>query len=111
MLKITTHKNTRGTIFELEGKLAGPWVPELESCWRRAVASDQPVKVMLKAVTFINGAGRGLLTEMHRNGTELVAEGCMTKAIVAEIQGERHHKRFLEASGQERLHTDDVNRQ
>jgi hypothetical protein len=40
---------------------------------------------MLKTVTFIDQAGRKLLTEMHRDGAELVAEGCMTKAIVEEI--------------------------
>jgi hypothetical protein len=85
MLKITTQKNAGGTILELEGRLAGPWVQELERCWRRAVGMDQPVRVMLKAVTFIDDAGKKLLTRIHRQGTSLIAEGCMTKAIVAEI--------------------------
>ena len=98
MLKITTQKNTSGTTLKLEGKLAGLWVPELERCWQRAVAADEPVKVMLKAVTFIDDAGRGLLAEIHRNGAELVGEGCMTEAIVAEIQEENHHKKFFKAS-------------
>lgn len=85
MLKITTQNDARGTVFELEGKLAGPWVQELKGCWQRTVVADQPVKVMLKAVTFIDDAGRELLAEMHRQGAELMAEGCMTKAIVEEI--------------------------
>ena len=85
MLKITAQTDVTRTTFELEGKLAGPWVQELEGCWQRAVIADQPVRVMLKAVTFIDDAGRGLLAEMHRQGAELVAEGCMTKAIVEEI--------------------------
>ena len=85
MLKITTQKKTSETIFELEGKLAGPWVRELESCWQLAVAADQPVRVTLKTVTFIDDAGKNLLAEMHRQGAKLVAEGCMTKAIVHEI--------------------------
>ena len=85
MLKITTQAGATGTIFELEGKLAGPWVQELESCWQRLVIQDQPVKVVLRVVTFIDGAGRKLLAEMHRQGVELVAEGCMTKAIIEEI--------------------------
>ncbi len=90
MLKITTQTDATGTVFELEGKLAGPWVQELEGSWQRAIIADQPVRVMLKAVTFIDEAGRGLLTKMHRQGAELVAEGCMTKAIVKEIvQGRR----------------------
>jgi hypothetical protein len=43
--------------------------------------------VVLKQVTFIDGAGRELLAEMHRQGAALAAEGCMTKAIVEEING------------------------
>ena len=85
MLKITIQTDATGTVFELEGKLAGPWVQELEGCWRRAVAADHPPRVMLKAVTFIDDAGRTLLAEMHRQGAELAAEGCMTRAIVEEV--------------------------
>jgi hypothetical protein len=86
MLKITTQTDGTTTIFELEGKLAGPWVQEVENCWHRAVTDDWQVTILLKAVTFIDGAGRKLLAEMHRRGAELVAEGCMTKAIVGEIK-------------------------
>jgi len=86
MLKITTQTDGATTIFELEGKLAGPWVQEVENCWHRAVTDDWQVTVLLKAVTFIDGAGRKLLADMHRQGAELVAEGCMTKAIVGEIK-------------------------
>ena len=85
MLKITTQTNPAGTILELEGKLAGPWVEELENCWREAFNSHQSVKIMLCAVTFIDDRGRKLLVQMYREGAELVAEGCMNKAIVAEI--------------------------
>jgi len=85
MLKITIQTDATGTVFELEGKLAGPWVQELEGCWRRAVIPEQPLRVMLKAVTFIDDAGRTLLIEMHRQGAELAAEGCMTRAIVEEV--------------------------
>ena len=85
MLKITTQTGATGTIFELDGKLAGPWVQELEGCWQRIVIRDQPIKVVLRAVTFIDSEGRKLLAEMHRQGVELVAEGFMMKAIIEEI--------------------------
>jgi len=89
MLKITTRTGVTGTIFELEGKLAGPWVQELEGCWQRIVVRNQPIKVVLKAVAFIDSDGRGLLAEMHRQGAELVADEFMMKAIIEEIiQGE-----------------------
>ena len=90
MLKITTRTNPAETILELEGKLAGPWIEELENCWRKAIHSDRPISVMLCAVTFIDDKGRDLLVKMYRQGAELVAEGCMNKAIVEEIiRGER----------------------
>jgi hypothetical protein len=90
MLKITMQDNASGTVFELEGRLAGPWVEELKGCWQNAAGSGQPVKILLCAVTYVDAQGKGLLTEMHRSGAELVAEGCMTKAIVEEIaQGGR----------------------
>jgi ABC-type transporter Mla MlaB component len=85
MLKITTQTGATGTIFELEGKIAGPWVQELGGCWQRIVTQNQPIKVVLKAVTFIDSEGRKLLAEMHRQEAELAAEEFMMKAIIEEI--------------------------
>lgn len=85
MLKITTRTQKNLAIFELEGKLAGPWVQALRDCWLHA-GGKQPSRVLLNEVTFIDAAGKELLAEMHRNGAELVGEGCMTKAIIAEIE-------------------------
>jgi hypothetical protein len=85
MLKITVRTDPTGTSFELEGKLIGPWVQELEDCWQEVARSQRSIKVLLCAVTFIDDKGRGLLAEMHRQGAELVAEGCINKAIIDEI--------------------------
>ena len=91
MLKITAQNDGAITIFDLEGKLAGAWVDELEHCWQQAVIDNLRVRVVLKTVTFIDADGRRLLADMHRQGAELAAEGCMTKAIVEGIKrgGER----------------------
>jgi hypothetical protein len=90
MLKITTRTDPTGTSLELEGRLAGPWVQELEGCWREAANSKRSVRVLVCGVTFIDDKGRDLLVEMYRRGAELVADGCMNKAIVEEIiRGER----------------------
>jgi hypothetical protein len=86
MLRIIAKTDATGTLFELEGKLAGPWVQELRDCWKRSVDERLGVKVVLKAVMFIDGAGKELLAEMRRQGADLVAEGCMTKAIIDEIE-------------------------
>jgi hypothetical protein len=86
VLKISIQTDATGTIFELEGSLAGAWVQELEDCWRKAADSDRPVRVMVCEVTFIDDKGKALLAEMHQHGAELVAEGCMNSAIVEEIK-------------------------
>jgi hypothetical protein len=85
MLKITTQTNAQHTLLDLEGKLAGPWVEELETCWQQLATADRRVEVLLRGVTYIDKRGKELLAKMHRQGIELVAEGCMTKAIVEEI--------------------------
>ena len=36
MLRITIHDDPGSLTFQLEGKLAGPWVAELEDCWQKA---------------------------------------------------------------------------
>lgn len=88
MLKVTTTTDSAKTTLQLEGKLAGPWVGELERCWRE-IASNQAVTVSLHAITFIDDKGKDLLITMYRSGVELLGEGCMTKAIVEQIR-ERH---------------------
>lgn len=92
MLKITTRTDPTGTILELEGKLIGCWVQELEACWQGALVADQRVRVVLKAVTFIDAAGRKLLARMHAEGAQLAGQGCMTKAIIAKIYQENDHE-------------------
>jgi len=88
MLKVTTSTDSTKTTLQVEGKLTGAWVGELERCWRE-IASNQAVAVSLQAVTFIDDKGKDLLIRMYQSGAELLAEGCMTKAIVEEIR-ERH---------------------
>lgn len=101
MLKITIRTDPERTILELEGKLTGPWVKELEACWR--ASCDRPVSVLLCAVTFIDDTGRDLLAEMYQHGTELVAEGCMNKAIVDEISREKRSGRRKYGIGSSQL--------
>ena len=87
MLRITVHDSPRILRFQLEGRLAGPWVRELEECWQSALASQPKpiVRVDLTGVTSINAAGKACLAALHRQGAEFVAADCLTKAVVAEI--------------------------
>jgi ABC-type transporter Mla MlaB component len=87
MLRITVHDKPRALTFQLEGRLAGPWLPELEACWQSSLARrHKPIlRVDLTGVTSIDTAGKACLAAMHRQGAEFVAADCLTKAIVAEI--------------------------
>jgi hypothetical protein len=85
MLRITARVEPTEIVLELEGKLTGLWTEEFESCWEKSLIENRPIKVVLKAVSFIDLAGKKLLARMHRNGTALEGEGCMTKAIIEAI--------------------------
>ena len=92
MLRITVHNNPEAVTFQLEGRLAGPWVRELEQCWRGALTSQREsisasssLRIDLTEVTSIDAAGRACLEAMHRQGAEFVATDCLMKAVVAEI--------------------------
>lgn len=87
MLKITMQVAAGGMTFALEGKLAGPWVKELELCWRSAAGTQQiyPVRVDLSSVTFIDEEGKELLKKMYQEGAKLVATGCLNKCIAEGI--------------------------
>jgi ABC-type transporter Mla MlaB component len=89
MLRITVHDKPGALTFQLEGRLAGPWVRVLQECWQRALAR-QPrptLRVDLTEVTAIDAAGRACLAALHRRGADFVAADCLMKAVVAEITG------------------------
>jgi len=86
MLRVTIKKEDLVETWELEGKLAGDWVRELELCWKdNAPKPGIPVQLNLKAVSYIDPAGKQLLIEMHGRGVEIKGCGCMTRAVVEEI--------------------------
>ena len=90
MLRITANDNPRVLTFRLEGRLEGPWVHELDQCWRSLVenGNEPTVCVDLTGVTYIDAAGKTRLAEMHEQGAQFIAGDCETKAIVAEIVGD-----------------------
>jgi hypothetical protein len=86
MLKVTIKQADSAETWELEGKLSGDWVKELDRCWKeRKSPAGVPLQVHLKTVSYIDVAGKQLLAEMHCRGVEIIGCGCMTKAVVDEI--------------------------
>ena len=90
MLRVTIKKENTPETWELEGKLAGEWVPELDRLWRqRTPQSGTTIEILLKAVSYIDPAGKQLLAEMRQQGAEIRGCGCMVRAFVEEIMGKK----------------------
>src|SRR5271166_6215807 len=99
MLRITVHEQDAAWRLQLEGKLAGAWVPEAENIWRSALGNSAPgnsapdnsapdnsapvggrsIEVDLTGVTAVDDAGERLLQEMHQAGARLKAQGVEMK--------------------------------
>jgi hypothetical protein len=94
MLRITVHDKPAALTFQLEGRLAGPWVPVLLECWRSTLAGRRPpiLRLDLTGVTSIDAGGRACLAALHRQGAEFIADDCLTNAVVAEITQMSHGK-------------------
>src|SRR5882672_10134613 len=86
MLRITINKEGSVESWELEGKLSGEWVKELERCWKESSpGAGATLQLHLKAVSYVDASGRELLKEMHGSGVEIRGCGCMARAVVEEI--------------------------
>ena len=74
MLRITVHHNPESWTSQLEGRLAGAWVREVEECRRRTLVGHRrpSVRFDLTDVTFIDAEGRAYLAAMHRQGVAFV---------------------------------------
>jgi hypothetical protein len=79
MLKIDTIESTSEIVLSLQGRLAGPWVDELESHWRRMQesAGARRLAIDLTEVTGIDRAARYLLQLMR------VRNVCLIGATIA----------------------------
>lgn len=92
MLKITLQNDSRPAIIKLEGKLSGPWVNELARAWDRLTVCEpgRAVTVDLSEVTFIDSAGKKLLSSLVERGIQLRATHLMTKYVVEQIMEHCH---------------------
>lgn len=91
MLKISVKEDEphKRVLLQVEGRLVGPWVGELERCWEteRTRVSSEVIVVRLANVSFIDDTGRELLSRISNAGSKLEGEGCMVRAIIARIIG------------------------
>jgi anti-anti-sigma regulatory factor len=87
MMKIQVKELDEELMLQVEGRLAGAFVPELERCWQDALSARQhrKISVDLKCVTCIDRAGRRLLQSMHRSGVGFQRAGIAVQDILEEI--------------------------
>jgi anti-anti-sigma regulatory factor len=87
MLKITLHDSAGEFRLNLEGRLAGPWVRELELCWRTASSTTggRRTVVDLADVDFVDSDGEVILTQMHAAGVELLGETPLICAMLEQV--------------------------
>jgi len=88
MLRVSYSDTVEGQRWNLCGRLVGPWVNELRSCWQQARerAPRARVVVDLKDVVFVDDAGEVLLAEMEAAGAELVAAGVENRHLIATLR-------------------------
>jgi hypothetical protein len=72
---------------QLEGRLAGPVIIEAERCWQatRRDYPDRPIRIDLRAVTFLGKEGKAFLQQAFRQGASFLTSGCLTRSYVEEI--------------------------
>jgi anti-anti-sigma regulatory factor len=87
MLKITLHDSAGEFRLKLEGRLSGPWVKELEQCWRTASSTTEGRKTVvdLGEVDFVDPSGQTLLTDMHSEGVEMEAVTPLICSVLKEV--------------------------
>ena len=87
MFRITTRASVDELVIKLEGNLVGPWVRELDTCWRDALTQlvGRRMQVDLTAVCHVDAEGRELMARMHRAGAAFVTRGCVMPEVVREV--------------------------
>jgi anti-anti-sigma regulatory factor len=96
VLRITITDTQTESRWILQGKLVGPWVRELRSCWKNKHRTHdwQKCVVDLNDVTFIDKSGERLLRAMSKKGAELVASGIYTKHLLDKLKTTGKHDLF-----------------
>jgi len=86
MLRITITEGGDEQRWILQGRLAEPWVEELETSWKKRSRHEARKRVVdLTEVTLIDRRGEKALRAMRRAGAELIAYGVYLKHVVEGI--------------------------
>lgn len=103
MLRVTLQPGRTLTL-KLEGKVSGSWVQVLEDCWRRTkeAAGSNRLQLDLADVTFVDKAGRALLTGIANEGTGLIGTGSLCS--LAEVESDVPKQSHDTSANQQKTH-------
>ncbi len=89
MLRISNRATAEEVRWVLCGRLAGPWVGELRSCWEQARewSRDRRHVIDLGDVTSIDERGEALLGELKDQGVEFLARGVYIRHLLDNLKG------------------------
>jgi hypothetical protein len=87
MLKIKFSQTAAEEKWNLHGRLSGPWVHELRTCWKVNHRTDaaRACIVDLNEVTFIDKSGERLLCMLARDGAQFTASGIYTNHVIEQL--------------------------
>lgn len=87
MMKVQMKELDEQLVLQVEGRLAGAFVPELEACWQtaRTTHEDRKIAVDLKSVTCVDRSGRYLLQLMHSHGVAFLRAGLAVQDILEQV--------------------------
>jgi RND family efflux transporter MFP subunit len=87
MLKINFSQTAAEEKWILRGRLSGPWVHELETCWKVNHRTDAGCAciVDLIEVTFIDKSGERLLRMLAKDGARFTASGTYVKHVIGHL--------------------------
>jgi anti-anti-sigma regulatory factor len=90
MLRITIHETNDSMAIKLEGRIAGPWVAELDHTWAEAAPrlASRELLLDLRDVTFADVSGKQVLKNIHAESkATFVVSSQWSQYLAGEISG------------------------
>ena len=100
MLRITVEENAVAIALKLEGRLAGPWVDELNHLWGQTAPGLKGRKLFLdlRGTTYADGGGIRVLKAIYsQTGAEILAGTPWTQYLADEVTTTQKNEAALEA--------------
>jgi hypothetical protein len=90
MLRITINDTESGMGLVLEGRIAGPWVQELERVWVEMAPrlGSKKLSIDLRNVTYADAGGKRVLRNIFsQSGAKLAANSLGIQDLAGEVAG------------------------